>query len=396
MARLGKINHRHRLVPNFRRPGYTHPMSDQNLYIVLGIVGAVLAAALFFFLRRRPSSPGTHQSVRYAPPSPASPSATQQSVRSAPAAPAPKRDLTVGLSKSAQFLQGAIDKLFSHSEGAAFFSDLEETLVTADLGIEFTERLVTSLRKDLGLKVPSREELKARLSQALNVAFPELPLPTALDGATLPQKPWVIMMVGVNGVGKTTTTGKLCSRFRAQNRKVIVGAADTFRAAASEQLQAWVERTGAEGVFQKEGADPAAVAFDAVQAAQNRGADVCIVDTAGRLHTKHNLMDELAKVKRVMAKASTTGAAPAPHEVWLTVDGTTGQNALHQAREFHKALTLTGIVITKLDGSARGGIVIPIVEELKVPVVLVGVGEGVDDLLVFDRTQFLQGLLAAL
>jgi fused signal recognition particle receptor len=201
-------------------------------------------------------------------------------------------------------------------------------------------------------------------------------------------KPHVIMMLGVNGTGKTTSCGKLASSLSKDGCKVMLGAADTFRAAAIEQLEIWGQRTGSEVIKHKEGADPSAVAFDACAAAVNRGCDYLIIDTAGRLHTKSNLMEELKKVYRVIGSK----IAGAPHEVLLVLDATTGQNGLVQAREFNKAVPLTGIILTKLDGTARGGIVLAVMEELGIPVKFIGVGEGVEDLRPFDAKEFAEGL----
>jgi len=218
---------------------------------------------------------------------------------------------------------------------------------------------------------------------------------TAMLGSSNPlivtAKPFVILTIGVNGVGKTTTIGKLASRFRAENRSVLLAAGDTFRAAAIEQLDLWAQRTGADIVKHQGGSDPAAVAFDAVEAAKHRGSDVVIIDTAGRLHTKTSLMEELKKVDRVIAKA----LPGAPHEKILVIDATTGQNALRQALLFHEAIGLTGIALTKLDGTAKGGIIFAIQKELNIPVKLIGVGEGIEDLRDFEPAEFVKALFEA-
>ncbi|MEW6057257.1 MAG: signal recognition particle-docking protein FtsY [Bdellovibrionota bacterium] len=312
-----------------------------------------------------------------------------------------KQRVSEGLGRTKAFFQQTMDKLFSGSQGEQFFGDMEEVLLTADVGIDFAERVVADLRKSFGLKLPARTELKNKLSDILISQLPVMngpgnisrvtELPPTTEARSL-ETPRVVMVVGVNGAGKTTTVAKLCQRYQSQGKKVLVGAADTFRAAAVEQLRAWVERVGAEGVFQKEGADPSAVAFDTVQAAKSRNIDLCLIDTAGRLHTKLNLMEELKKMKRVLSKAMSS----APHEIWLVVDGSTGQNALNQAREFHQHLGLTGIIVTKLDGSAKGGIVIAIGAELKVPVVFIGVGESPEDLVPFDGKEFVETILEGL
>lgn len=340
------------------------------------VVALLLVIGLFFWLKKQPKKLV-----------PEIPSAKKEEAPSA--TPAPRR-IESGLGRTREFFQSALDKLFAGSQGAQFYSDLEEILLSADVGISFAEKLVADLKTKCGVSIPSRAELKNLLQGLLVSSLPETSLPL-LSGST-DAHPHVVMIVGINGAGKTTTIAKLCTRFQSQGRKVLVGGADTFRAAAMEQLQTWVERTGAEGVFQKEGTDPSAVAFDAVSAAISRKADICIVDTAGRLHTKANLMDELKKMKRVVAKA----LPGAPHDVWLVVDGATGQNALRQAKEFHEALGLTGVVVTKLDGSAKGGAVLALSAELKIPVAFIGVGEQPEDLLPFDAKDFVSAILSGL
>jgi fused signal recognition particle receptor len=201
-------------------------------------------------------------------------------------------------------------------------------------------------------------------------------------------KPFIILVVGVNGVGKTTTIGKLAYNFKNANKSVVIGAADTFRAAANEQLEIWADRAGVDIVKQAQGADPAAVTFDTVKSAQSKNKDVVIIDTAGRLHTKGNLMQELEKITRVIKKLKPEG----PDEVYLVLDATTGQNAIMQAKEFTKVANVTGIVLTKLDGTAKGGVVIPIVDELQIPVRFIGVGEKIDDLQVFNPQEFVEAL----
>ena len=256
---------------------------------------------------------------------------------------------------------------------------LEEALIRSDVGVPATAELVRRLeaRGDVG-------ELGDALAEEVEALFDDEPT-LALDG-----KPSVILVVGVNGTGKTTTIGKLASKLREHGRSVLVGAADTFRAAAEEQLEIWAERAGADFVGSARGADPAAVAFDAVEAARARGHDVVIVDTAGRLHTQSNLMAELEKLRRVI-ESRIEGA---PHETLLVVDATTGQNGLQQARLFRDAVGVTGVALTKLDGSARGGVAIAIAVELGLPVKLVGVGEGVDDLRPFDARDYAHALVA--
>jgi fused signal recognition particle receptor len=257
----------------------------------------------------------------------------------------------------------------------ASWERLEEALLTADVGVSATAELVRRLE--------ARQEL-GNLTEALAEEITDvLGAPTTLD---VNHQPSVILVVGVNGTGKTTTIGKLAAKLREHGRSVTVGAADTFRAAAEEQLEEWARRAGAKFVGGERGSDPAAVAFDAVRA----GGDIVIVDTAGRLHTQTNLMDELSKVRRVIA-GQLEGA---PHETLLVVDATTGQNGLQQARLFTEAVGVTGVVLTKLDGSAKGGIAIAIARELGLPVKLVGVGEGLDDLRPFDARDFARALVA--
>jgi len=255
---------------------------------------------------------------------------------------------------------------------------LEEALIAADVGAQATAELVRRLesRRDLG-------ELEEALAEEIAVLLGE-PGTLAVTGA-----PAVILVVGVNGTGKTTTIGKLAHRLRDHGHQVVLAAADTFRAAAGEQLEIWAERAGADFVGSARGGDPAAVAYDAIEAAGARGRDVVIVDTAGRLHTQTNLMEELAKIRRVIAQR----LEGAPHETLLVIDATTGQNGVQQARLFHDAVEVTGVVLTKLDGTAKGGIAIPIAYELGLPVKLAGVGEGLDELRPFDPEDFAQALI---
>ena len=256
---------------------------------------------------------------------------------------------------------------------------LEEALIAADVGVPATAEIVRRLEARGGLTTldqPLAEEIAALLGE-----------PGSLD---LSARPTVVLVVGVNGTGKTTTIGKLAAKLAAHDRSVLLAAADTFRAAAEEQLEIWAQRAGADFVGSPRGGDPAAVAYDAIEAATSRGRDIVIVDTAGRLHTQTNLMEELAKVRRVIAGR----LEGAPHETLLVVDATTGQNGLQQARLFGEAVEVTGVVLTKLDGSAKGGIAVAIAYEVGLPVTLVGVGEGLDDLRPFDPTDFAQALVS--
>ena len=263
------------------------------------------------------------------------------------------------------------------------FEELEEILVMGDVGANTAAHICQTLRsqvKEQGITDPNaiRSLLKNIVADMLEGG----------QELTLNTKPAVILVIGVNGVGKTTTIGKMAANFKAQGKKVILGAADTFRAAAIEQLEIWADRAGVDIVKHGQGADPAAVVFDTVSAAKARGADIVICDTAGRLHNKKNLMDELAKIGRIIDRE----LPDADKEILLVVDATTGQNAVNQAREFKSAAGITGIVLTKLDGTARGGVVLAIREDLQVPVKFIGVGEGIDDLQPFDPVQFAAGL----
>lgn len=263
------------------------------------------------------------------------------------------------------------------------FEELEEILVMGDVGANTASRICAQLRDEVKQQgVTDPMEIRSLMRKIVA---------DMLEGGqelTLNTKPSVILVIGVNGVGKTTTIGKMAANFKAQGKKVILGAADTFRAAAIEQLEVWADRAGVDIVKHGQGADPAAVVFDTVSAAKARGADIVICDTAGRLHNKKNLMDELAKIGRVIDRE----LPDADKEILLVVDATTGQNAVNQAREFKSAAGITGIVLTKLDGTARGGVVLAIREDLQVPVKFVGVGEGIDDLQPFDPTAFAAGL----
>jgi len=269
------------------------------------------------------------------------------------------------------------------------FDDLEALLLTSDVGVDATARVIERLRTRVRRSGLATQEdlvkaLKAELCEILRPC--QGPVRTAAPG-----RPQVVLMVGVNGAGKTTTIGKLARHLQAEGNSVMLAAGDTFRAAAVEQLQTWGERNGVPVIAQRSGADSASVIFDALQAATARGIDVLIADTAGRLHTKTNLMDELAKIARVLKKLD----PQAPHEVMLVVDATTGQNALNQAIQFHQAIGLTGITLTKLDGTAKGGILFAIAERLGLPIRFIGIGEGIEDLRPFDAEEFVDALFAS-
>ena len=290
-----------------------------------------------------------------------------------------------GLQKTRQSIVGGVSQVFRSFQNIdeELYEELEETLIMADIGTVTSERIVEALRQKV-------KEEKCKDPSLLTGMLKEI-IAGMLQGDSqlhLPQKPAMILVIGVNGVGKTTTIGKLAYQLKEQGNRVLLGAADTFRAAAIDQLQIWADRAGVELIKHKEGADPAAVVFDTISAAKARKADVMICDTAGRLHNKKNLMDELSKINRVIDRE----LPDASKEVLLVLDATTGQNAVNQAREFMQAAGITGIVLTKLDGTARGGIIIAIKEELGLPVKYIGVGEQIDDLQPFDPQQFVDAL----
>ncbi|MGI6091466.1 MAG: signal recognition particle-docking protein FtsY [Veillonellaceae bacterium] len=266
-----------------------------------------------------------------------------------------------------------------------FIDDLEAVLLSADVGVKTTTKLIEEVRKGIKAKeIQSPDDLKPFLQRQISAILGE----GSTELLRAVQPPTVIMVVGVNGVGKTTTIGKLGNYYREHGAKVVLAAGDTFRAAAIEQLEIWGQRIGAEVIKHSHGSDPAAVAFDAVQSAKAKKADVLIIDTAGRLHTKSNLMDELKKVRRVITRE----LPDAPHETLLVLDATTGQNAISQAKIFSDACDITGVVLTKLDGTAKGGVVVAIKSELNLPVKLIGVGEGVNDLRPFIPSEFAKAL----
>ena len=291
-----------------------------------------------------------------------------------------------GFKKTSDAVSHSLDSVF-----AAFvkidedlLEELEEALILSDVGASTSAKIVAEVEKRAKLrKTTTASELRDLLREVLTDNMLDHQ-PLDVSG-----RPAVILVIGVNGVGKTTSIGKLAARYVSEGKKVMLSAADTFRAAAADQLEIWAKRAGADIVRHGEGADPAAVVFDSISAAKARGSDIIIVDTAGRLHNKANLMNELAKIDRVISRE----LPDASRETLLVLDATTGQNAVHQAEEFNKAAELTGIILTKLDGTAKGGIVIAISAGLGVPVKLVGVGEGIDDLIDFDRAAFLEAIL---
>ncbi|HET9551634.1 MAG TPA: signal recognition particle-docking protein FtsY, partial [Anaeromyxobacteraceae bacterium] len=301
------------------------------------------------------------------------------------------KTLAAGLEKTRGGFMSRLNALLGGGKALdeSVLADLEEVLFTADIGVKTATKLLEAVREKVRSRALSDPE---KVKEALRAEIGRI---LALDGAARPfepppgaGRPWVVMVVGVNGSGKTTTIGKLAAKLRAAGHSVLLGAGDTFRAAAGEQLEIWAERVGAPIVRGKDGADPASVCFEAVQQGVASGVDVVLCDTAGRLHTKAPLMEELKKVKRVIGKA----APGAPHEVLLVLDATSGQNAIAQARQFHEALQVTGLALTKLDGTAKGGVVIGITDELALPVRWVGVGEAVGDLKPFQPAAFVEAL----
>jgi fused signal recognition particle receptor len=301
--------------------------------------------------------------------------------------------LKEGLAKTRENILGKIHKLIlgKGKIDAEFLEKLEEILLTADVGPGVTETIVARLKerayKDL---YTNAEELDGMIREEILRQLASGSGTNGTDPYLLPgeHRPHVIMVVGVNGVGKTTTIGKLAYNYRSSGKQVIIAAADTFRAAANEQLEVWAKRADVAIISQLHGSDPASVAFDALSAAIARKTDVMIIDTAGRLHTKLNLMEELKKISRVLKKLN----PEAPHEVFLVLDGSTGQNAIQQAKQFTAAVGITGLIVTKLDGTAKGGVVLAISKELEIPVRFIGVGEQIDDLQPFDKTAFIDAL----
>jgi len=304
-----------------------------------------------------------------------------------------KETLDSGLSKTKE---NVFEKLTRAVAGKSrvdeeVLDNLEEALVTSDVGVETTLRIIERIEERVARdKYINTAELNVILKDEIVKLLAENETTTALDfAAELPAKPYVIMVVGVNGVGKTTTIGKLAYQFTQAGKKVYLGAADTFRAAAIEQLSIWGDRVGVPVIKQKMGADPASVAYDTLMSAKTNDADVVIIDTAGRLHNKVNLMNELTKIRNVMSKV----VPDTPHEVLLVLDGSTGQNAFEQAKQFTKATQVTALAITKLDGTAKGGVVIGISDQFKVPVKYIGLGEGLEHLQLFNKEEFVDSLL---
>jgi fused signal recognition particle receptor len=297
--------------------------------------------------------------------------------------------LKKGLSKTHQGFVEKVDGLFLGKKtiDQDLLDELEGLLFEADLGVKTCSQLIDGVRQ--GLKrgeLQEPEKVKEFIKQEIFRILKSGEKPLAID--FLQTKPFVFMVVGVNGGGKTTTIGKIAHHYSSQGKKVLIGAGDTFRAAAVEQLEIWANRVGADLIKQSKGSDPSAVAFDSIHAAKAREMDLVFIDTAGRLHTKVNLMEELKKIKRIIGREY----PGAPHEILLVLDATTGQNAIAQAKLFNEAIGVTGIALTKLDGTAKGGIIVGITEELKIPLRYIGVGEGIDDLKEFNATEFVQAL----
>lgn len=344
--------------------------------LLLAAALAVVAAVVLFLVRRG-------RRARAA----ALPAAVDGAGRGAsPGADGGVERLRRGLFTSGRRLREQLDAVLGRGPRAldSIVADLEETLVAADVGMKTTGVLLARVRDRLGGSTDPaavRAALTAEIADLLGA--PPAPAPAG--------RPWVVLVTGVNGVGKTTTIGKLAAQHRARGRSVLLVAADTFRAAAIDQLSVWADRIGVDLVRHGPGADPAAVVFDGMRAALARGVDVVLVDTAGRLHTRSPLMDELRKLRRVVERE----VRGAPHETLLVLDATTGQNAISQARTFTEAVQVTGVVLTKLDGTARGGVVLAVRQELGLPIRYLGIGEGIDDLRSFEATEFVQALLVA-
>ncbi len=386
--------------------------------ITIGVIGVVLAGFLIS-RRRKPGAPARadepqalerQESTLMTPPAPRpqepqapAPSPAAETPPSVPAAPPPEAApelppsppvgrltrLRSGLSKTrASFTEGLSSLVLGSKQiDESLLEEIETRLLMADIGMEATQHLIKNLTQRLNRQeLRSGEAVMSALAQDMRDLLAPCAQPLVIPADV---RPFVILMVGINGAGKTTTIGKLAHRFKSEGLKVMLAAGDTFRAAAVEQLQTWGERNGVPVIAQHSGADSASVIYDAVEAAKARQIDVLIADTAGRLHTQSNLMQELAKIRRVMNKIDPA----APHEVMLVVDGGTGQNALVQARQFNESVPLTGITITKLDGTAKGGILFAIASQLGIPIRFIGVGEGIEDLRVFNAEDFVAALL---
>ena len=295
--------------------------------------------------------------------------------------------LKTGLSKTKDSFNTRINTVISNFRKVDedFLEELEEVLIMSDIGVETSQKIVNNLRKRVKLdNLKDSEDVKQALREEIKEVFDELD-----NSLKLETKPSVILVVGVNGVGKTTSIGKIANRLRLQGKKVVIAAADTFRAAAVEQLEVWANRAGAEIVKKEEGHDPASVVYDAINVTKNINADVLIVDTAGRLHNKKYLMDELSKIKKVINKE----IGELSQEVLLVIDGTTGQNAINQVKAFKQETNVTGLILTKLDGTSKGGVALGIVQENKIPIKFIGIGEQIDDMEVFNSEDFAKAII---
>src|SRR5262245_15143487 len=358
--------------------------------VAAGVAGAVPLAAFFWLLRRSaPRAEPTTAAPEPVPPPAVEPTAARERVEPmappAPPPPAPRATLRERLARKQEALVGRVGQLLGGRRlDPALLSELEALLFAADLGVRTAEDLLARVRREA--EGGDAERVRAVLRGALTEKLVKVEPPA--DPLALAAKPHVVLVLGVNGSGKTTTIGKLGARHRAAGRTVLLGAGDTFRAAAREQLQRWGERTGCEVITGPDGGDPAAVAFDTVKAARARGADVAIIGTAGRLQRKVPPAEELAKIVRVIGK----DLPGAPHETLLVLDANTGQNAISQAREFTSRAGVSAIVLTKLDGTAKGGVIVGLADELGLPVKFVGVGEGVEDLRDFSAREFVDAL----
>ncbi len=297
-----------------------------------------------------------------------------------------------GLNKTKDNLFGKVNRLINSRTTIddSFMEELEEIFISSDIGFDTSEQLMAAIRERVKKdKYETQEELSSLINDEIKNIFSTTTSAFREFSFDIPSKPFVIMVVGVNGVGKTTSIGKLAHNFRKAGKSVLIGSADTFRAAANDQLEIWAKRAGVDIIQSTGNADPASVSFDTVKSAVAKGTDVVIIDTAGRLHNKSHLMEELKKIRRVMKKV----VPDAPHEIFIVIDATTGQNGLNQAKEFSNALEgLSGIILTKLDGTAKGGIVLKINKEMNLPVRFIGVGEQIDDLQVFESESFVKAM----
>ncbi len=361
-------------------------MDPMLIGLVAGGVGAAVLLVCFFWWRGKKAPQAPEEALPGETPAGAASSAPAPVVDSGE----PGSAIWRGLARTRQQFGSALGALFGGGAlDEALFESLEEALISADVGVRVSRELTDALRERAKREgMETAEALRDTLAESLKTLLKQHSS-DLLEGP--PDSPCVILVVGVNGSGKTTTIGKLAARFSGEGKKVMLGAGDTFRAGAIDQLRVWAERAGADIVAHEEGGDPAAVLFDALDAAKARSCDVVLCDTAGRLQSKGPLMDELAKVNRVVGKA----VEGAPHEVLLVLDATIGQNAVSQARIFGEVTGVTGVVLTKLDGTARGGVVIAVAAELGLPVKFIGVGEKTEDLRPFDADSFVEAILAA-